>query len=138
MNVAALSSLLIQHEGNVLKPYTDTAGKLTIGVGRNLTDCGITAEESGILLANDIERVRLELDRYCSWWTLLSETRQLVLADMCFNLGIHKLLTFKRFLAAAMAGQWDAAADEMLNSQWCHQVGQRAITLSRMMRTGQQ
>ncbi|MFH1737735.1 MAG: hypothetical protein ABIH23_01920, partial [bacterium] len=61
-----IEALLILHEGERLKPYRCPSekigfegrpGKLTIGVGRNIDDLGITRQESRYLLANDIARV---------------------------------------------------------------------------------
>ena len=52
-----LTKQLIIHEGLKLEPYQCTAGKLTIGVGRNLDDVGITKEEATYMLENDIARV---------------------------------------------------------------------------------
>ena len=46
---------LVRHEGLRLKPYRCTAGKLTIGIGRNLDDCGISKTEAYVLLENDIQ-----------------------------------------------------------------------------------
>jgi lysozyme len=124
------------HEGERLKPYRDTVGKLTIGVGRNLEDRGITAQESAMLLANDISREERELINALPWVAQLDEVRQRVLLDMAFNMGIVGLLAFKRTLATIQAGDYQAAASMMLDSRWAKQVGQRAERLSRMMATG--
>lgn len=135
IDINALKSMLEQHEALKLKPYRDSVGKLTIGVGRNLDDVGISVEEAMMLLEHDIEKVLAALDRSLSWWRTLSDVRQLVLADMCFNLGVGGLVGFKKFLAAAQAGEFDLAAAEMLNSTWAEQVGSRATTLAGMMAT---
>ncbi|MEY3929208.1 MAG: hypothetical protein RLZZ516_918 [Cyanobacteriota bacterium] len=124
------------HEGERLKPYRCTAGKLTIGIGRNLEDRGITREESAYLLANDIAAEERELLRALPWVATLDEVRQRVLLDMAFNMGIVGLLAFKRTLATVQAGDYQAAATMMLDSKWAKQVGQRAERLSRMMATG--
>ena len=124
------------HEGERLKPYRDTVGKLTIGVGRNLDDRGITAEESAQLLANDIAEMEREVLRALPWVARLEEVRQRVLVDMAFNMGIVGLLNFKRTLAAIEAEEFERAATMMLDSKWAGQVGQRAERLARMMATG--
>ena len=124
------------HEGERLKPYRCTAGKLTIGIGRNLDDRGITREESAYLLANDIAAEERELLRALPWVATLDEVRQRVLLDTAFNMGIVGLLGFKRTLATIQAGDYQAAATMMLDSRWAKQVGQRAERLSRMMATG--
>lgn len=127
---------LILHEGKKGKPYTDTVGKLTIGVGRNLTDVGITDEEILYLLGNDIRAVEAHLNYALPWWVGLNDVRRRVLIDMCFNLGITKLLTFKNTLRAMQEARYGDAAEGMLNSLWAKQVGQRAVRLAKMMRTG--
>ncbi|GDX76038.1 lysozyme [Cyanobium sp.] len=124
------------HEGERLRPYRCTAGKLTIGVGRNLEDRGITRDESAMLLLNDIGAMETEVLRALPWVTQLNEVRQRVLVDMAFNMGLVGLLNFKRTLATIQAGHYQQAATMMLDSKWAGQVGQRAERLARMMATG--
>jgi lysozyme len=133
---AALIRQIRLHEGERLKPYRCTAGKLTIGVGRNLDDRGITREESAMLLDNDIRLLEIELFRALPWASALDDVRQRVLLDMAFNLGLPGLLQFKRTLEAIRTGQYQQAATMMLDSLWARQVGQRAERLARMMATG--
>lgn len=133
---SALIRQIRLHEGERLKPYRCTAGKLTIGVGRNLDDRGITSEESAMLLDNDIRLLEIELFRALPWASALDDVRQRVLLDMAFNLGLPGLLQFKRTLEAIRTGQYQQAATMMLDSLWARQVGQRAERLARMMATG--
>jgi lysozyme len=127
---------LKRDEGVRLKPYTDTVGKLTIGVGRNLTDVGISDDECTALLQNDVARTVAALDKSLPWWRKLDPVRQRVLVNMAFNLGMVGLLTFKNTLAAVQSGSYAAAAAGMLASKWATQVGDRAKRLAEMMRTG--
>lgn len=131
-----LTEQLLLHEGIRLKPYKDTVGKLTIGVGRNLTDRGLTKDEALYLLANDIADATADCRRYLEFFDRLDDVRQRVLIDMCFNLGIHGLLAFKTTLGHVAAGRYDAAADAMLQSKWAEQVSRRAHRLAAWMRTG--
>ena len=85
------------------------------------------------LLANDLKRVEVELDSNVPWWRNLSEARQNVLLDMCFNLGISRFLQFKNFLAAIQDGRWEVGYREMLDSRWADQVGARAQRLAKAM-----
>lgn len=124
------------HEGERLKPYRDSVGKLTIGIGRNLEDRGITADESAYLLANDIRAMERDLVAALPWVAQLDGVRQRVLLDMTFNLGIGGVLQFRNTLATIQAGDYQKAASMMLDSKWARQVGQRAERLSRMMATG--
>lgn len=136
MDRPALRAQLVAHEGVRRKPYTDTVGKVTIGVGRNLTDRGLSDSEVTMLFENDISLCESELDARLPWWRNLDETRQHVLLDMCFNLGITKLMEFKRTLAYVEKGWFDLAAEAMLASRWADQVGARADRLAKMMHTG--
>ena len=131
-----LIKLLITHEGLRLKPYRDTVGKLTIGVGRNLDDVGITEEEALYLLTNDIKRVLDFLKGKLPYWNEFTETRKMALVDMCFNLGPGGFLSFKKMLASLENGDYEQAAREMLDSKWARQVGRRAEKLAEMMRKG--
>lgn len=132
----AVTADLRRDEGEVLRPYKDTVGKLTIGVGRNLDDVGISADESAYLLRNDIRKVIDGLDDKLPWWRSLSLNRQRVVVSMAFNLGMGGLLTFKNTLAAMKAGDYPRAAAGMLDSKWRVQVGNRAVRLSNLMRDG--
>lgn len=130
-----LTRWLEHHEGVRLKPYYCTGGKLTVGVGRNLEDVGISRSEAQFMLENDIIRVMKQMDESVSFWRELSEVRQIVLLDMAFNLGVFGLTKFQNTLALLEAGEYEAASEEMLNSRWAEQVGQRALNLSQAMRT---
>lgn len=132
-----LENQLIRHEGVRLKPYRDTVGKLTIGIGRNLDDVGISEEESKVLLRNDINKVGHDLTDHIGWWNSLDEARRIVLMNMCFNLGIARLLGFQKFLTALQNGDYQKAADEMKDSLWYKQVKGRGVELEQMMRTGE-
>lgn len=140
MDKEKLKDQLRIHEGRRKYPYEDTVGKITIGIGRNLTDVGLRQTEIEFLLDNDVDDALDDIDRECPWFAALSERRQLVVADMVFNLGIAKFLEFKRTIAAIKVGHWSAAADNMLESRWARQVGkapgQRAAVLAEMMRAG--
>ncbi|ARP89835.1 lysozyme [Bordetella genomosp. 9] len=135
-DLATLQAELMRDEGERLKPYRDTVGKLTIGIGRNLDDVGISHDEALMLLANDIVRAERWLDRNLPWWGSLDGVRQRVMVNMAFNLG-GRLLTFKNTLAAVQRRDWKAAHDGMLDSLWARQVGQRANRLAHMMLTGE-
>ena len=136
MDYTRLIAQLRKHEGVEYKPYTDTVGKLTIGVGRNLDDRGLSEDEIDYLLQNDIRIVEEELTQWWSHWQSLNQTRQLVVADMMFNMGRPRLSQFKLFLRALEASDYETAAVEMLDSKWAEQVKGRATTLAEMMSTG--
>ena len=130
-----LRESLKRDEGLRLKPYTDSTGHLTIGWGYNLTN-GIPLEIAERLLDIKMNEAVADVASYLPWSLALSEPRRDVLANMVYNLGIHGLLGFHRALAAMHAGDFEAAATEMLDSQWAQQVGPRAHRLAAQMRTG--
>ena len=127
---------LIRDEGRSLKPYQDTAGKLTIGVGRNLSDRGISHAEALYLLDNDIADFTKQLATALPWAGALDEARFGALVNMAFNMGVDGLLEFKQMLAALRVGNWDKAADDLLDSLYAQQVGDRAVRLANQIRTG--
>ncbi len=132
-----IKAQLVRHEGLRLKPYRCTAGKLTIGIGRNLDDRGISQKEAYVLLENDIQNCEKQLmDEIPEIYNCLDEVRKSVLLNMCFNLGIGGLLSFNNTLAFIGSGDWERAANGMLASKWAKQVGRRAIELSELMRKG--
>lgn len=134
--VQDLIEMIKQHEGLRLKPYKCSAGKLTIGYGRNLEDRGITQKEADILLINDIYLCYQELD-YFSWFSDLDNVRQMALVDLCFNMGLPTLLTFRKALSAMAEGLYEKAAEEFLDSKWARQVGKnRSGKIAEMIRTG--
>ena len=137
MNKTKLAEQLKKHEGMRLKPYTDTVGKLTLGIGRNLEDKGITEQEALFMLNNDVDYFYAKLDKRLTWFKYLDDVRQNVLVNMAFNLGVAGLLTFKNMLNHCGDGNYEEAAEEMLNSKWARQVGYRAQELAEQMRTGE-
>ncbi len=138
MSREKLLDMLILHEGLKLKPYKCTSDKLTIGVGRNIEDIGITEDEAKLLLENDLNRILQEVEHW-SFLENLNEPRQAVILDMVFNMGISRFNanTWVKTFAAIQDENFEEAANQMLDSKWANQVGQRAIRLSQMMRKGE-
>ena len=131
-----LISMLKRHEGRSLKPYLCTADKLTIGYGRNLEDMGISEDEATYLLQTDIDRCYSELSVF-TWFHELDQIRQEALISMLFNLGLPRFLTFKKMIARLMAKEYSQAAEEIINSLYARQVGDRANELAYMVERGE-
>lgn len=130
-----LRKQLIRHEGLRLKPYRDTVGKLTIGVGRNLDDAGISQEEAAHLLDNDLDACIRDLSSF-AWFVAMNEVRQRAVVDMRFNLGPNRFREFTATIAALERADYETAAQRMLASKWASQVGGRARRLAAMVRLG--
>lgn len=145
---------LLKHEGFRASPYKCPAGRWTVGCGHNLEanpltgwqwkrllDHGhlaVSLSQAGaeILVNEEADKLERELARELDFWPVLNDARQNVLCEMAFNLGLPGLLAFKQTLFAIRSGQYDIAADRMLQSRWATQVGKRAQTLAQQMRTG--
>jgi len=118
---------LIDFEGLVLMPYKCSQNFTSIGIGRNLDSRGITEDEAMYLLGNDIDSVFRDLDKHLAIYKSYPIEAQYVFIDLCFNLGIHTLLSFRKTLALCQLGEWEKAAAELLRSRYARQVGRRAI-----------
>jgi len=130
-----LRKMLILDEGYESRLYADSVGKLTIGIGHNITDKGLRPYEIRLIYDNDVQEVKDELQQY-SWATDHDKIRQLVIIDMAFNLGLFKLLQFKKMIAALKDKDYQRASEEMMDSRWARQVGVRADRLFYMMAVG--
>jgi len=117
-----------------LKPYYCPAGKLSIGVGRNIEDNGISEDEAMYMLNNDIFRCIEELETIFDDFSELPENIQIALIDMIFNLGKTRFLKFKKMIQAIKDKDFKKASEEAKNSHWCGQVGKRCDDVVEMMR----
>lgn len=134
MNRQRVAEQLLVDEGLRLKPYRCTAGRLTIGVGRNLEDRGVSEAEALLLLDNDIADCWDRLAVRQPWVLAAPEAVQEVLVNMAFNLGVAGLLGFKETLALMKTEKYAEAARAMLASKWARQVGKRAERLAGQVR----
>ena len=135
-----LIKMLKRHEGVKSHAYKCSAGKVTVGVGRNIDESGgigLSDSEIDMLLANDIKRVEQELTDRFTWYGKLDSVRREAMIDIAFNLGLTKLLGFKKALAAMESGDYFWASTEFNASRWAEQVGYRADELCDMIETGE-
>lgn len=121
-----LSNHIKEYEGFSRLVYECTSGYATIGYGRNVEQVGISKEEADIMLNNDIAQCLKELRGIMNRFDDLPDKAQLVLVDMCYNLGLSKLLNFENMLDAIDAGNWQKASEELLDSRYAKQVKRRA------------
>lgn len=127
---------LVAEENEELKVYLDSEGIPTIGVGRNLRDNGISQIESRFLLKNDIiEEYRDLLDIFSSFDTF-TESVKIVLFSMRHTLGPIRFRGFKKMIAAILAGDWEKAADELLDSDRGRKLVERSKREAEMLREG--
>lgn len=145
--ITSLEDLLQLHEGIRLYPYDDRTGKslkegdtleghLTIGVGRNLSTVGISQKELRLMLKSDIAHATKSANGY-KWFDALSDSRKAVVVSMIFCMGSSGFKKFRRMRAAISVKDWEKAAVELLDSKFSRDVGNRALVLSHMLRTGE-
>ena len=135
MNRDTLVCEMMRDEEVRLKPYHCTEGKLTIGVGRNLDDRGISEDEAAYMLANDLNDCIREAQCF-TWFNELTDARTRVIVNMIFNLGINRFRKFKKTIEYIEDRRYVKASIEMMDSKWARQVGKRADRLSEMMKNG--
>lgn len=129
-----VETLIRSSEGCELKPYRDTMGKLTIGIGRNLESVGISTSEALMMLTNDIRACVGDL--MAIFRNPFDEVRWAAVIDMRFNLGPGGFREFRNMIVALESGDWEKAADEALDSDWARQLPDRAERDAGMIRTG--
>ena len=151
LNEQEIINRLVLHEGLRLMPYKDSKGLLTIGIGRCIATNpfsseelkvigdwkrGITRNAAYFLCRNDIARCEKECNKSIPFFKDLDNERQYALIDMCFNLGISRLLRFKNMLSALNQCLYNKAARECLESKYAKDVGKRAERIANTIRTG--
>ena len=123
-------------EGRRTHAYVDTVGKVTIGVGFNLTDVGLWDDEIDYILKNRVNEAAVNAATLFDFSDEISDQRKAALINMAYNLGKERLAGFHTLIACVSARDWDGAADAMLNSRWASQVGARADRLAKHLREG--
>ena len=144
------------HEGVEPSVYTDTKGKRTIGIGFNLDEPSnrkkaeslglnvqdmlsgkktLSDKEIKLLYNESIKQAANDANAFLPQAGRQPPVVQKILIDMAFNLGLTKLNKFENLKEALLEGDYNKAADEMIDSEWYHQVGNRSKRLVDMMRS---
>jgi len=136
MNIDKLREQLKIDEGVKYEIYRDHLGYLTFGIGHLITEkdpeygqpvkTEVSADRVNEVFNADVQKYINETKKVFSDLESKPEAIQLVLVNMCFNLGAPRLSNFKKFIAAINDEQWSEAAVEMMDSRWAKQVGPRA------------
>lgn len=130
---------LRRHEGVKYQAYQDQGGYWHIGMG-TLIDGRIGGAVSDdvveMMAREDILRNQQDLDKKCPWWRSLDPVRQMALEAMAYQLGVPRLLEFKKMLACLEMGDWLGAHTNALNSVWAEQTPARAKEVALLLRDG--
>ena len=144
MNIDQLREELEQDEGCVYEVYLDHLGYETFGIGHLITrhdeeyGCSVRTDVDEFRVheafEDDVQNVLSDCEKLYVQWEHLPEEVQLIVANMMFNMGYTRLSKFKGMKRGVNARDWNAAADEMVDSRWYHQVTNRADRLVKRMR----
>lgn len=130
-----LRHLLVEHEGYENFPYVDTVGKITIGIGYNLSDRGMPDSWINNQFEEDTRYFYNQLNDDFYWFKTLNDARQIALIDMCF-MGYKKFKTFRKMLDALEQRNYSLAAREVIDSKWATQVKGRAQQIASIIEQG--
>lgn len=136
MDYTSLKSSIKKHEGKRYTLYKDSEGVSTIGYGHNLENNPLSEKAIEQILDDDIQKAVEAARVFVPYYEQLNDVRQEVVVEMIFNLGHTGFSKFIKMKKALSEFDYDRAALEMINSKWAGQVGERAVTLSRLMKTG--
>jgi lysozyme len=120
-----IADLIERHEGKRTRPYTDTVGKLTVGIGRNISDVPFSKDEIYLVFRNDVAQARRARERLFPTWVELSAVPQAVLLDIMDNMGSARIRGSRRTRRALRRQGFENSAVEMLDSKWAGQVGKK-------------
>lgn len=132
-----ISKHILKMEGKKTHPYKCSAGQITIGIGRNLTDNGLSEDEIEYLFEHDMMRVEAEAisEFGDKRWESFSLKVKLVILDMLFNMGLSRFKTFKKMIKALKQFNWREASEELRNSRYFRQNTSRAsVNMMLLMR----
>jgi len=145
MNIDQLREELDRDEGCVYEVYLDHLGYETFGIGHLITrhdeeygwSVGTSIDTVRVHEAfeDDVQNVLSDCEKLYVQWEHLPEEVQLIVANMMFNMGYTRLSKFKGMKRGVDARDWNAAADEMVDSRWYNQVTNRADRLVVRMRS---
>lgn len=154
IDLKKLDAQLMLDEGIRLQAYRDPSGYLTVGVGRNLDTnplsdaeiaiighdartLPITREQALFLLHKDEMKAISDISDQFSWWATLDEVRARAIVDLVFNMGIAKFLTFNNFIKLMQESEYEDAGDDLSNTAWYDEVGDRGPRIANMISTGE-
>ena len=126
------------HEGLRLDKYIDSEGYPTIGYG-HLIESGepmpdrITQQRADSLFDDDYKHHKDAASKIPGYENA-SGQQKAALIDLTFNMGPAWANGFPAFKRAFAAGDYNKAADELIDSQWYGQVGRRGPTIVNLIR----
>ena len=144
MDIEKLREEIKYDEGSVNEIYLDHLGLATFGIGHLVTEWDeeygwevgtpVSEDRCNEVFDSDIQVVLSDCEHLYPDFNDLPEEVQRIIANMMFNMGRPRLSKFKGMKRGVDAKDWNAAADEMVDSRWYRQVTNRAERLVERMR----
>lgn len=122
------------HEGFVEHVYDDSLGIPTIGYGFAIKNLVLDEDIAEEILIRKLEKLQRNANSRFQWLEDMPQEVQEVVLNMCYQLGITGVSKFRKAISALQEGEWQEAADEMLDSLWARQTPNRAEELSNIVR----
>lgn len=123
-----------EHEGFVEHVYDDSLGIPTIGYGFAIKDLVLDEDIAEEILIRKLEKLKRNAISRFKWLEDMPQEVQEVVINMCYQLGVAGVSKFRKAISALQEGDWNEAADEMLDSLWAKQTPNRATELSNIVR----
>ena len=135
-----LKKRIKKNEGFSISPYKDQLGHPTIGYGHLIlpheTYLKVNKHNKAQLkeiFIQDFNRAVNDYKKFIKRKTYNKKDEELLI-EMVFQMGYPRVSKFKKTLKALDTGEFNAAANEMLDSRWHKQTPARAIELSTVIR----
>lgn len=147
MNIDLLAADLQRDEGwknflyddangaKIVPGYT-VKGHATAAWGFALDVSPLTQEEALPILRSRAQGYYDTLVKAEPWVAGLPEPVQRGLSNMAYNMGVTGLLKFNTFLDLLKAGQYVAAGEDLAQTKWAGQVGDRASRVVALIEQG--
>ena len=123
-----------EHEGFVEHVYDDSLGIPTIGYGFAIKDLILDEDIAEEILIRKLEKLKRNATARFKWLEDMPVEVQEVILNMCYQLGVTGTSKFRKAISALQEGDWEEAANEMLDSLWARQTPNRAKELSDTIR----
>lgn len=133
MNIEILTDSIKKHEGYRSRVYEDTLGYETIGYGFAIKDLELDEAVSSLILEKKVMKLIMRCNNAFSWLKKLPVEAQMVIVEMCYQLGVSGVSKFVKTIKHLKEKSWRSAAAEMLSSRWAVQTPNRAQELSEII-----
>ena len=130
MNLERLITSIKNHEGYRARSYKDTEGYDTIGYGFAVKDLVLQQDISHHILERKVSELIVDCFNSFPWLAKSPAKAQEVIIEMCYQMGVAGVSKFVKAIAHLKRGNWEEAAEEMLDSRWAKQTPNRANELS--------